>query len=791
MPETDRPAPRLLHAADGLSLHMIPGEGAAGLVVLAPDAAAQAWAGRVAARLARPILVVRSADGGFPAASMAALLPHLAAAEAGRILVGLGTGAVAALDHSAMSRPKAVLAIAPRGDGLAPQPVAAGAALIAYDPGEATEAALAARAGALGVPMPHVGGALADVVLGGGALPDVIDALLAGDLPRAAMALRVTRLAAPRMRVGLATRLTAAGHESLAAAVTAAARRPAAAEPQTDARVRALQRLGRHADAVSVINAWIRRQPRQPLPRRRLAAANLAMGQRQRAVLALKAAAGLGSLPFALQARLVGLLRRMRRPDDAVQAAEAAVAALPGHAAAEALLGEALLAAGRKEDAAAAFARALAADPDHAAARHGRAVAADAGGADDGPGQGLAEWLATMAAEPAPEAEWHALIDLIEAQGRPAAALAAASMAAGAAPAPGLLARLAQLRESAGDVAGAEAAWRRATALAPHQPAAWLGLADLLDRQQRTAEAAKVATEAAMLLPAALQVVQRNAELLLAAQDPIRAEAAARAAVALDPQRDAAHLLLADALWRQHRGRDAVRAVEAGLVALPGASPLLLRLAFLHLMQNAPLPAAAAFREVTRQPQATPHAWLGLTDALWRAERVEEAEAAAREGVAAHPRNVELRTRLGQLLLAGGDAEAARAALAEVVAEDPASEVVQLAMADALWRQGRRAEALAAAREVAEAAPDQPAVASRLGHLLLENGDIEDAVAQFQRAIALQPDLVPAWTGLCDAERTRKRIKPAIEAYRRAEALGMDRMTRRLLRFRLFGEMEE
>jgi predicted Zn-dependent protease len=117
--------------------------------------------------------------------------------------------------------------------------------------------------------------------------------------------------------------------------------------------------------------------------------------------------------------------------------------------------------------------------------------------------------------------------------------------------------------------------------------------------------------------------------------------------------------------------------------------------------------------------------------------------------------------------------------------------VVQLAMADALWRQGRRAEALAAAREVAAAAPDQPAVAARLGHLLLENGDIDEAAAQFQRAITLQPDLIPAWTGLCDAERTRKRIKPAIEAYRRAEALGMDRMTRRMLRFRLFGELEE
>ena len=47
------------------------------------------------------------------------------------------------------------------------------------------------------------------------------------------------------------------------------------------------------------------------------------------------------------------------------------------------------------------------------------------------------------------------------------------------------------------------------------------------------------------------------------------------------------------------------------------------------------LPAVAAFRAVTRQPNAVPQAWLGLTDALWRAKRVEEATAAARDAVAA------------------------------------------------------------------------------------------------------------------------------------------------------------
>ena len=795
MSETDRPGTRLLHAAHGLGLHLTPGEGAANLVVLAPDGAELAWAARLAARLGRPALVLHAADGAFPARAIQELLPQMiAAASAERVVIGIGAGAVAALDCAGALGATGVLAVAPRGPtwATAPAAPATGTAIIVFDPhdGEdaAVAAALAAPGGILPVRMPHAAGALADVLLGGGALPDAIAALLAGDAPRAAMALRVARLSAPRMRVGLAARLKASGHARLAESVAAMARRPAA-ESQTDARVRALQRLGRHGEAVAQIGEWIRRQPRQVLPRRRLAASNLALGQRLRAMVALKAAAGLGPLPFALHDRLVRMLLRLRRPDEAVQAAEAAIAALPGSAAAEALLGEALLASGRKDAAAAAFGRAVAADPGHRAARRGMAVAADPGGRDDGPGQALADLLGDMAA--APEADWHGLVDLLGNLDRPVAAIAAARMAVESMPSPGLLGRLAQLHLAAGDAASAEAAWRRATALAPGEAVAWLGLIDLLAGQDRSAEAAAVAVAAVGLHPDDPRIVMRSAERLLARGDVVGAERAARRAVTLAPFAEAGHLLLADVLWRQHRGRDALRAVEAGLVALPGNAAIGVRLGFLHLLQGAPLPAAAAFREVTRQPNATPHAWLGLTDALWRADRVEEAEAAAREGLAAHPRNVELRTRLGQLLLAGGDADAARAALAEVVAEDPGSEVVQLAMADALWRQGRRAEALAAAREVAAAAPDQPAVAARLGHLLLENGDIDEAVAQFERAIAAKPDLIPAWTGLCDAERVRKRIKQAIEAYRRAEALGMDRMTRRMLRFRLFGELEE
>lgn len=792
MPETEQPAgSRVLHTAGPLSLHLIPGAGVATILVLHTGAGALAWVEHLAGRMGASALAIQTADGDFAEDALAALVPHARAALAERhVLLGAGAGAPAALGLAEASGAAGVLAMAtgaPSADATAVSPPCA--AVMAFDP--RAGAATAMPEGVLPVPLPFAGAGLPHALLVGGALPLAIAALLEGDAPYAAMALRVARLASPPLRRGLAARLTAAGQPRRAEAVLAVATRPWAPDTQGELRVRALQRLGRHAEALELVPELIRRQPRLALLRRRAAALHFELGQPARAAINLKVAAGAAPLPFALQRRWVRLLLRLKNLDEAVAAAEAALAAHPGHGPAEALLGEALLAAGRREDAAEAFARAVGIDPTDGAARRGLAVAGDAGGRDDGPDELLGGFIDAMVADCAAEQDWLALAALLAMLDRPVAVRAVAERAMRAVPSAALAGQIAQMHEQGGQLADAEAAWRQAVALAPADPAPWLALSALLARGKRHEEAATVAAQAAVLHPQDASLARRAAESLLVSGNAVGAEREARRALAIDAVDAAAHLLLADALWRQHRGRDAVRAAETGLFAVPDSQPLRMRLGFLHLMQNSPAAAASVFRDAVRHPRSTPDAWLGLSDALWRAGEVEEAGAAAREGLAAFPSNAQLRARLAQLLLAEGDAEAAQATLAEVVAEDAGSETVRLAMADALWRQGRRAEALAAAREVAAAAPDDPAVAARLGHLLLENGDVDEAVSQFERAIAAKPDLVPAWTGLCDAERTRKRIKPAIEAYRRAEALGMDRMTRRLLRFRLFGELEE
>jgi predicted Zn-dependent protease len=350
---------------------------------------------------------------------------------------------------------------------------------------------------------------------------------------------------------------------------------------------------------------------------------------------------------------------------------------------------------------------------------------------------------------------------------------------------------LGALRLAANRAIEAEADFRAVTEAAPDLAEGWAGLLDALARQRRHAEGRLAAAEAVARHPQDAVLAGRHGAFLLACGEASGAEREARRCVALAPQDEAAWLVLADALWRQQRMRDAVLALEEGLAALPGSGALAARLGHLLIAQDKRVPAIAAFRRAVDAGLAPAHVWLGLTDALWRLQRLAEATEVARGGVAAHPGHAELRARLAQLLLAAGAEEEAGSVLAEAIASRPDSEEVRLAMADALWRQGRRGEAVAAAREAVAAAPDRPAVAARLGHLLLEGGEVEEAAAIFERVTAAAPGLVTGWVGLCDAERQRKRLKAAIEACRRAEQAGADRHTMRMLRYRLYGEIED
>ena len=826
MSERTRPPPRLVHEAGPIRLHLWPGEGPATLIIFGPGRmqppAPDRWWGHGLARWLgwRTLSLSSAAQDGYPADAMAEVLP-LILAHAGplRVTYGFSMGGYGALKYGAALGARVSLALSPRAS-IDPADIAqerrgqhvldtrrhAGMAVAAadlaalpiavFDPIAPVDGAhgrfLAAMPGMVAVPMRHAGHGTPAVIVESRCLPEVLEHALAGDAAAAAAALRRARRASPSMLSAIASALESRGRARWAASFAAAAdalRAPGRPERALEARARALHATGRFQEEAAVLREWLALEPAVLEPRLRLAHCFLAMDATEEAVGAIREAIAAGPVDQRLRAELVAALRRLNRANQAIVAAREAVAAAPGRASAHLLLGETLLWARRLPAARQAFERALRLDPGQQAARFGLAASEEA---PEEPGPALRDVVARLAEGPAPERDWAALLDLLSQARRPGAVEFVAAAAVAAWPQSlTLRERLGGLRLAAGDAVAAERDYRILAEAQPDRAEGWLGLTDALWRQKRFAEGVQVLRRAVALHPRHAVLAVRMASFLLAMGDVDAGVEEARRAVALDPGLEIAHLTLADALFRTRQTGRMIRALEAALEALPASAAIAARLGHVQAGLEMPARAAEAFARAVAAPRPPVHAFTGLIDALLQLDRRSEAEAAARRGLAAYPASKELQARLGQIVLDGGDAGAARDALAEALASEPGSEAVHLAMADALLRQGRLAEAIAAAREAVAVSGGKPSVAARLGHLLIEAGEVEEAAVLFTRVTEEAPDLVTGWVGLSDAERLRKRIREAVAACRRAEAAGADRHTLRMLRYRLYGEMEE
>lgn len=833
LPAAARPAARLLGESAGIRLWHWPGRGRGTLVVFTPPSGkptgpADWWGRGQAALLGWDTLVFAAHEPSwYPAAEMATLLPlALEAMPPGpRITYGLGMGGYAALKHGRALAAEATLALAPaysidpadmpadprarrsfdprRNAGMAVRPADLGPLpIIAFDPRLRTDAAQARRLVALpgvrAVPVPRGGQGLAAMLVETGRLDAVLTAALEGDGPRAVSILREARLVSPTLRAARAAALEARGQPGSTVALPqppAAVARPAAAAAAAAGRQLAIQaralRIQRQYDAeAALLRTWIEAEPGSVAARLQLVQCLQLLGRHDDAAAALFDAMRAGVWDEVLHVALVRVLRQRGCSDEALAAAEAAVATMPRDADTLALLGEIHIWAKREADAEAAFLCALRERPGHRPAQLGLAVI-EAVPADGSAGAHLAALIDGLAKGSAPVGEWLRVTDRLWQADRVDSAVLAAVAGQRLHPRATVLAlRRGRILLGAGREQAAVACLEEVVRAAPEDAQAWHGLIDAMMVLRRHGEGRDAAARAAVLHPEDAVVATRHAALLLALDEGVAAEQEARRAIALDPAADGGYLILIDALRRQHRIRDAISQARSALDGPGGSVHVVLRLGRMLLEGKDADGAAAAFARATAMANPPRQAWVGHVEALEAAGQLDEAEAVARRGLAARPKARELRAMLGQLLLGKGEAEAARATLAEAIEEDAGSPAVSLAMADAWLRQGRRREALQLLLAAVAATPGHVEAEIRLGQLLLDDGRHDEGAALFLRVTEAAPDLPAGWIGLSDAERLRKRVKPALEAYRRAVALGADAQAIRALRFRLFGEYD-
>ena len=552
-----------------------------------------------------------------------------------------------------------------------------------------------------------------------------------------------------------------------------------------------LLELGRAAEAAAILRARIAAEPRNPRHRTLLATALDALGAAGEARDAREQALALLRAWLAMRPR-TDLMVHQRDIvwAEQLKAAAELEQALGRHEAALALLDEAVEAlpdepdprlrrmvsrreAGRLAEATADQRRVVAMMPwqaEHRATlaalllKEGDLAAAEAE---------LAAGFALAEARPAPL--YAVRSDLRERQGRPEEALADAKRAVEADPESWQHAvRLAYALMRRGRLAEAEDALARAAGLGPQRPAAVAAAESELRSQQDRPEEALAANAAAIAAePEEWHHQARAGRLLMRLGRLEAAEAALAAAIALRPANPGpVHALLSELHLRQDRPEAALAESRAAMAAEQDewrhahrTAHVLLRLGRLDEAEEAARSGLALDSAEPGPLQAL------LGDLAERAGRPDAALAAFRAAIAAEPGDGRHWHRAARLLIRLGRADEAEEGLRQALALGVAGPgPLHAALGELRERLDQPEAALAAYRAASAAEPEEGRHQRRAARMLLRLGRADEALAPAEQALALIPDEASSHALLGEVLLRLDRFDAAAEAFARALA---------------------
>jgi protein O-GlcNAc transferase len=183
-------------------------------------------------------------------------------------------------------------------------------------------------------------------------------------------------------------------------------------------------------------------------------------------------------------------------------------------------------------------------------------------------------------------------------------------------------------------------------------------------------------------------------------------------------------------------------------------------------MANKPTPQNSALRFAPPRPSAAAlDTLMAQAQALHRAGRIAQAEAAYRDVLRHAPRHFDALHSLGLLALQAGHPQAAADLIAQALAVDPNDAEGHGNLGYALHTLRRHAEALASLDRALALKPDLVEALNNRGNTLSELGRHDDAVASFDRALALRPDFVEAVYNRGNALHAAGRLDAALASY--------------------------
>jgi tetratricopeptide (TPR) repeat protein len=301
-------------------------------------------------------------------------------------------------------------------------------------------------------------------------------------------------------------------------------------------------------------------------------------------------------------------------------------------------------------------------------------------------------------------------------------------------------AHLGRQRQEAGDLRGAEHAYRNALQQDPACFDVWQALAGLLQGRGQWDEAASAYEKAIQLKPDFAPAYNSLGILRARLQDLAAAEKCFRRACELVPDFAQAHNNLGNVYKEQGRRELARTCYQEAIRIRPDFADAHSNLG--NVLRELGQPAEgvqSCRRAIELKPDhAAAHSNLGL--ALLDQKQAAEAIASFQAAVRLRPQSAAFHHHLGMALAETGRTDEALAEYREAVRVDPGQGDAQASLGTALLQQARLQEAIPVLRRALALRPECPATLCNLGLALADSGELDEALALYEKALRLKPD---------------------------------------------------
>jgi tetratricopeptide (TPR) repeat protein len=278
--------------------------------------------------------------------------------------------------------------------------------------------------------------------------------------------------------------------------------------------------------------------------------------------------------------------------------------------------------------------------------------------------------------------------------------------------------------------------YSKAAALAPNDPASYLGIAQVDNALHNTADTELNLQKAVQADPHTSVAYILLSELYAQQHRPDQTEQILQTGIKANPSSVPLYTALADFYAQQKEPSQAEEVLQTGIKTNPSYMPLYLGLAVLLERDGKQADAERVLSNLSAQMPKSPDAAIAIGDFYRAAKMNDRALTEYQKGLSANPQNVKIEESIEDLDLSIGQTDSAAKLDEGLLKQSPNDVTVRIFHGRVLMAQGKAPDAIQLLRSVTADAPSSPEAHFYLGAAYWQNGDLAQANNEFQQTLA-------------------------------------------------------